>query len=70
MIPHCFKYVEVWSLGRIHHSIRPAATDFFLSFDIPKPFLAASLPVEWLSDSHPSVETISDEASVSSEWIN
>jgi len=32
MIPHCFNYLEVRALGRIHPSIRPVATDFQSSY--------------------------------------
>jgi len=41
-----------------------------VSFGIAQPFLPVYHPSKWLLDSHPSVETISDEASVNIRWIN
>lgn len=43
---------------------------FFTHFDIPQPFLPASLPQECLLDRHSSTEIISDEASANSWWIH
>ena len=73
MIPRCFNNVEVWSLGRIHPSIRPVATDF----------QSTSCVIWYNSDFSPSFPSLrmaswqppfhgdhSDEASVNSRWIN
>lgn len=37
IISFCFSNAEVWTLGRIHHSIRPLA---IVSFSIPQSFLS------------------------------